>query len=401
MSQSILAKFRMTISILPSFGKEQCVLVMATSFEPRRAQVMTDANFNQQFAAINVRRICVIKPSALGDIVQSLPLLPVLHERFPDAKITWVINHELRDLVEGHPCVHDVLSFHRRGTARQYLQLLQELRRGEFDLVFDLQGLMRSGVMAAATRAPMRVGLETSREGAGLACHLTVPQTGRGVSAFQRYWRIAEALGLGDRPVQTIVATSPDDESWVTETLQSLNGPVLAINPGARWVTKRWPVEKFAVVANKAMRQYGFSVVILGSKSEIAIGRELQQLLKGFVPWKPVLDLTGQTSIKQLAALLRRVDIVLTNDSGPMHLAAGLGTSTLSVFTCTSPHISGPPGTRHEMVASQVACAGSYKKNCPHAGNRNLCCMDELSTERVCQAFSQLIARLGIVTKAA
>ena len=362
---------------------------------------MADANLNHRLSEIDVRRICVIKPSALGDVVQSLPLLPILRERFPAAQISWVISHELADLVEGHPDLCNVLHFHRRGNARQHLQLLQELRQSEFDLVIDLQGLMRSGVMTAATRAPLRVGLETSREGAGLACHMIIPQSGRDVSAFQRYWRIAEELGLGNRTPQTIVATSDADRAWASETLSGLSGPILAINPGARWVTKRWPVEKFAVVANKAMRQYGFSVIILGSKSEMAIGHELQQLLKGFVSRKPVLDLTGQTTIKQLTALLPHVDIALTNDSGPMHLAAGMGTTVLAVFTCTSPKLSGPPGTHHELVASQAACAGSYKKLCPHSGSNNLCCMDELATDRVCQAFVRLIEKQGFATRAA
>lgn len=362
---------------------------------------MPYAKVSRRLDELEVRRICVIKPSALGDVVQSLPLLPVLRERFPSARISWVINHELAELIEGHPHIDELLIFRRRGTARDYLQLLQKLRQREFDLVFDLQGLMRSGVMAAATRAPLRIGLETSREGAGLAYHVTVPKTGRAVSAFQRYWRVAEVLGFAGRTPQTIVPMNESDHTWAANQLGGLTGPVLAIHPGARWITKRWPVEKFAVVANKAMRQYGFSVVILGSKSEMPVASELQNLLQGFVPWKPVLNLTGQTTLKQLSAVLSAVDVVLTNDSGPMHLAAGLGTSVLGVFTCTSSVISGPPGSQHELVATEVPCAASYKKQCPHSGRGNLCCMDELTTERVCQALVRLIDKSQLQREAA
>jgi heptosyltransferase I len=362
---------------------------------------MASASLNRQLDELEVRRICVIKPSALGDVVQSLPLLPVLRERFPAASISWVINRELAELLEGHPHLDELLIFHRRGTARQYLHLLRELRQREFDLVFDLQGLMRSGVMAAATQAPLRVGLETSREGSGLACHITVPGTGRSVSAFQRYWRVAEELGAAGRSPRTIISVSEADRSWATKQLSKLTGPVLAIHPGARWITKRWPVEKFAVVANKAMRQFGCSIVLLGSKNEVPVANELQTLLERFVPWKPVLNLTGQTTLKQLSALLSAVDIVLTNDSGPMHLAAGLSTSVLGVFTCTSPKISGPLGTQHELVATEVSCAASYKKQCPHAGRGHLCCMDELTTERVCQALTRLIEKQSLSSKAA
>lgn len=362
---------------------------------------MATANLNCRLDKLDVRRICVIKPSALGDVVQSLPLLPVLRERFPQAKISWVINHEFADLLEGHPHLHELLHFHRRGGPGRYLQLLQDLRQRQFDVVFDLQGLMRSGVMTAATRAPLRVGLETSREGASLACHLTVPRTSKGMSAFRRYWRIAEEIGLGGRAPQTIVQTSDDDRAFAANALSSLTGPILAIHPGARWMTKRWPIEKFAVVAHKAMRQFGFSVMILGSKGEVPVANELQNLLQGFASRKTVLNLTGQTTLKQLAAILSSVDVVLTNDSGPMHLAAGLGTSILGVFTCTNSMISGPPGDQHELVSTQVACAASYKKKCPHSGRMHLCCMDELSTERVCTAFARLIEKRQLRSRAA
>ncbi|GDY08386.1 MAG: lipopolysaccharide heptosyltransferase II [Planctomycetota bacterium] len=362
---------------------------------------MATASLNRRLDELDVRRICVIKPSALGDVVQSLPLLSVLRERFPHAEISWVINHEFADLLEGHPLLHELLHFHRRGGATHYLQLLQDLRQRQFDLVFDLQGLMRSGVMAAATGAPLRVGLESSREGASLACHVTIPGTSKGMSAFQRYWRIAEELGLGDRKPQTIVPTTDADHAWAADSLSSLTGPILAIHPGARWMTKRWPIEKFAVVAHKAMRQFGFSVMILGSKWEMPVANELQTLLNGFASRKAVLNLTGQTTLKQLSAVLSSVDVVLTNDSGPMHLAAGLGTSVLGVFTCTSPTISGPPGEQHELVATQVACAASYKKICPFSGRMHQCCMDELSTERVCAALVRLIEKRQLHSRAA
>lgn len=362
---------------------------------------MATENLNRRLDELDVRRICVIKPSALGDVVQSLPLLPVLRERFPQATISWVINHELADLLEGHPLLHELLHFHRRSGPSQYLRLLHDLRQRQFDLVFDLQGLMRSGVMVAASRAPLRVGLETSREGASMACHVVIPRTGKEIPAFQRYWRVAEELGLGDRTPQTIVPTSDADQAFATSALSSLTGPILAIHPGARWMTKRWPIEKFAVVAHKAMRQFGFSVVILGSKAEMPVANELQTLLHGFVSRKTVLNLTGQTTLKQLSAVLSKVDVVLTNDSGPMHLASGLGTSVLGIFLCTSPAVSGPSGEQHEMVSTQVSCAASYKKTCPHSGRMNLCCMDELSTERVCAALVRLIEKRQLHSRAA
>ena len=221
----------------------------------------------QRFLDMDAYRICLIKPSSLGDVVQSLPLLPVLCKRFPNARISWVINREFATLLERHPHLDDIIPFDRRGSWISWFRLRNELRRRRFDLAIDLQGLLRTGLMTAATNAAVRIGLETAREGAHLACHYTIPNTGRQVPAHQRYRRVAQAFGVDDVPLQTLIATSRKDREWTELQLAKLRRPVLAIHPGARWITKRWPVQKFADVANNAIRSYGASVVLIGSQS--------------------------------------------------------------------------------------------------------------------------------------
>jgi lipopolysaccharide heptosyltransferase II len=351
---------------------------------------------NQDF-----RRICIIKPSALGDVVQALPLLPVLRQQYPRARISWVINRELSDLLVGHPHLDDRLLYDRRGTWRDWRRLLGELRRGQFDLTIDLQGLLRSAVMSLASRAPVRVGLQTAREGARHAANCIIPDSGWMVPAHSLYWRVAETLKLGEMKRQTLIHVGRDDRDWAERQFAGLSRPVLAVHPGARWDTKRWPVEKFALVACKAMRVYGFSVVIVGASAEIETGRNLERLLRRFVPSKTVLNLTGRTTLKKLAAVLNASDVLLTSDSGPMHLAAGLGTPVLGVFTCTSPQRSGPPGRQHELVATEVACAASYRKRCPHSGKLHMACMEELPTQRVCRALVRLMEKNRIAARAA
>jgi len=355
----------------------------------------------EALTTLDARRICLIKPSALGDVVQTLPLLPVLKERFPSAKISWVINRSLAELLRGHPALDDVIEFDRHGTWSSWWNTLVELRDRRFDLVFDLQGLLRTAAMTFATRAPMCIGLESAREGAHLACHFTLPDTGLQVPAHRRYWRVAEAIGMESLRSTTTVAVSRPDYVHVSRQLQGLRRPLLAVHPGARWVTKRWPVEKFAVLAAKAAREFGFSVLILGSSDEQRIADQLTQLLGRFVPHTPVRNLAGQTSLKQLAAILSRSDLLVTNDSGPMHLAAGLGTSVVGVFTCTSPVRSGPPGDQHALVATHVSCAAAYRKRCPYQGSQHMACMEELSVDRVWNALAVLMNRKIQDSKAA
>lgn len=328
----------------------------------------------------DARRICILKPSALGDVVQTLPLLDALHQRFPTAEISWVIQRELTDLLSGHPALTHILPFDRQGSWQTSLRLLQTLRRKNFDLVLDLQGLLRTAAMSFATRAPLRLGLQTAREGAQLAVHQTIPDTGRSIPAHARYWRVAEFFGIDHPPVAAPVPIGECDRRWAIEQLSGLPRPVLAIQPGARWATKCWPARKFGEVARRACEQFGGSVVLVGSRAEQHLAAPVREQLG---PDRIILDLMGQTRLKQLAAVLEQVDVVLSNDSGPMHVAAAMGTTVVGVFTCTSPILSGPAGARHQLISTALPCAAGYHKSCPQRGPDHLACFSELSVERV------------------
>lgn len=346
-------------------------------------------------------RICVIKPSALGDVIQSLPLLPILRKRFPAARISWVISRALAPLLEGHPDLDELIIFERRGTWKDWRRLLTQLRTSEFDLVFDLQGLFRTGIMMLATRAPLRIGLETAREGAQWGWHFAVPDTGLDVAPHVRYRRVADALGLSELRLETRLPIPHADADWAQRELARLKGPALAIHPGARWPTKRWPPERFAAVACKAIRRFGLAPVVLGTADEAALALQVEQTIRRFMPTVAVANLAGRTTLKQLGAVLDQSRVLLTNDSGPMQLAAGLGTPVVGVFTCTSPAISGPPGEQHELVATGVSCAASYRKRCPYRGRKHLACMEELDVERVWSAFGRLMQKNFQQTEAA
>jgi len=354
-----------------------------------------------QLRHIDAENICIIKPTALGDVVQALPILPVLKERFRNAKISWVIAAHLSSLLEDHPQIDQLMRYDRKGGWSTQLKLLRDLRANKFDFVLDLQGLLRSALMTAATGARFRVGLETAREGAHLACNITLSDTSRHVPAHLRYFRVADALGMGDLQQQTHLAIGKPAQKWVQSRWQQLDGPPLVINPGARWATKRVPVEKLTAVAAKAVRRYGFATVIVGSRDEVGLANQAEQLLKRFVPSRKPLNLAGQTNLKQLAALLQSAECVITNDSGPMHLAAGLGTPVVGVFTCTSAVRSGPPGKQHELVSTQVHCRASYRKRCPYSGPQHHACMEEISIDRIWYAFVKLIEKNRILQEAA
>ena len=358
---------------------------------------MSDMSDVRALRDCDPQRICIVKPSALGDVVQTLPVLEALRDRWPAASICWVIRSDLSDLVDGHPLVDEWLPFERGKGPRAFARLLRRLHKRQFDLAIDLQGLARSALMTVATGAPIRVGLENSRDASFMAHNLVLGRTGADVPAHARYWRLAETLGDAPTSSQARVPISAAAEQRVDRLLPRLSGPTLALHPGAAWFTKRWPVGRFAVVAARAVREFGASIVVLGGRDEKTLTANLAADLKAVVPGVDVRDLAGRTSVGELAAVLKRVDLLLTNDSGPMHLAAALKTPLVGLFSATDPVLSGPAASadpndpRHELISTSSHCRACYRRRCPLPANRRDACLRDLPVDHVWQALRRCV----------
>jgi lipopolysaccharide heptosyltransferase I len=346
--------------------------------------------YRPPLSALNAERIAVIKPSALGDIIHSLPVLTALRRRYPQAHITWVVNKGYAPLLHGHRDLDDVLAFDRRashrgwGTAvRSWLDFLGELRRRRFDLAIDLQGLFRTAVMMAATRAKRRVGLSTAREGASWTYTDVVPVTDfNALHAVDRCWRIAEEFGVGDDVPKEFHIPIPDEaQNWAEEATWGYPRPWLMLGPGARWMTKRWPPQHFAVLARRFWDEFGGTVFFVGGAEETPAATEVRRHLPG-----PSRDFTGRTTLPRLAALLNRADAMLANDTGPLHLAAALGSPVVAPYTCTSIRLNGPYPFHSGAIETTVRCRGSYFKRCSR-----LECMAELTPERLWPSLAEVL----------
>ena len=354
--------------------------------------------------ALRPQRICIIKPSALGDVVQSLPILSAIKAAYPAATISWVINRELAPLLEGHPLVDNLLVYDRRGSWTASLAFLWRLAKSRFDLVFDLQGLLRTGVMTVATRARTRVGLQTAREGSRFTVNCVISESSRQQPAWSRYLRVNAAL---NQPSQQSIYDLPIPTSLLAQAdarLATLPRPWLVVQPGAKWETKRWPPQQFAAVLSLAHETFGGSAILVGTNSEAEVTAECRRAVLERNPAATVEDLAGQTTLLELAALLSRANVVLSNDSGPLHLASAVGAPVVGIFTCTSAHISGPPpvgpgGAIQRYVSTIVSCAASYHKRCPHAGTAKHACFGELTADRVWKALSESIQHSMLSTR--
>ncbi len=334
---------------------------------------------------IQPRRVCIIKPSALGDVTNAFSTLTALRILWPEAHICWVINRSLRGLVDQHPMIDDVLPYDRDRAgagpvgARVFLSFLNTLRRGRFDLTIDLQGLLRSGVMTAATNAPIRVGLADAREGARwFYTHQIVPPGSIDEAhAVDRLLSVASAFGAEISKPEPVVAISDADRAWANHALEHVPRPRLGLNLGARWETKRWPPGHFAEIARRAVLQRGAGLFAIGAPEDASLVSELARILDPI----SLVDFCGKTTLPRLAALTQAADLILSNDTGPLHLAAAAGARVVGIYTCTKSELNGPYGPRATSVKSEVRCAGSYHVRCPQA--RKLECMNELTPEKV------------------
>jgi heptosyltransferase-1 len=348
---------------------------------------------------LSPRRVALIKPSALGDLVHTLPVLSALRARFPDAHLAWVVNDVYEPFLAGHPHLDATIVFPRSRfrhgilpSVRAVAELVRRLRRESFDLVVDLQGLLRSGLLTLASGAPRRVGLDTAREGAAhfYTDVVSVPKD-RPLHAVDRLWCAAQALGAGHQPKRFVLPVEPLAAEWAGQQLSGLPRPWLMVAAGARWQTKRWSVEHFATLARRSQSVFGGAVVFVGGRDENVLAESVRARLTG-----PSLNLAGRTTLPQLVATLARADAMLSNDTGPLHVACALGRPVVAPYTCTQAALTGPYGQLERTVETKVWCAGSLRKRCSRME-----CMAELTPARLWPVLQEVLLSWHVQSRSA
>jgi lipopolysaccharide heptosyltransferase I len=367
-------------------------------------------------------RILLIKPSAVGDVIHALPVLARLRARYPAARIDWLLTPANADLVGRHPALSNVLLFARQEWSRPWRgwaaaaglwRLVSAIRRVRYDLVVDLHGQFRSALFALASGAPVRVGFDRprravrrasrplptaayrhgwtgAREGAWVVYTHAIPIPTLDAHAVDRYLWLSRLLGLDEGPVEFHVPAPPAAEAHAAALLEryGLAGrPLAVLVPGTTWQTKQWHAGGFAEVAGHLLRA-GRAVALAGSARE----RGLCQAVADAAPG--TCNLGGQTTLSQLAALLRRAAVCVTNDSGAMHLTAALGRPVVSVFGPTDPVWVGPYGRPEAVVRADVPCAPCYLRKlrqCPHEH----ACMRDVTAAMVIDRVEAALGQAG------
>jgi len=332
-------------------------------------------------------RIFLIKPSSLGDIVHTLPVVAALKSRWPAVHLTWLVKRQWADLIHRFDGVDRIWPVD--STVGGWLGQVGALRRERFDLVIDLQGLFRSGALAWLSGGPMRIGFANGREGSPwfYTHRVTVPSVE--MHAVDRYLLVAAALGASsqDRP-QFRFKDLGGDMAAIKDLSQrkgwSLEQPWVAMNVSARWPTKRWPLSSFAAVLDRMHQKCLGPVVVIGSADE---QREVDQLRS--MTTSPFVDLTGAVSLRLLPAFLSRAAVFITNDSGPMHVAAAVGTPVVALFGPTSERRTGPYGQGHTVLTQELACRPCLSRTCHNADH--LACLTLIDPDRVVSAVQAIL----------
>jgi heptosyltransferase-1 len=318
-------------------------------------------------------RILLVKLSSFGDVLHALPTLEALREAYPRARITWLVEAAYAPLLAGHPALnevwlaprlrpHEILSGANPATLRG---LMRQLRSHSFDLVLDLQGLLKSAVWVALARSPRKVGYDRTREFSYLALTERVPPFDPEAHAVRRYLNLAHYLGAPLAQPRFRLGLAAADLSGLIP--EKAGRPLAVLHPGARWPSKLWPPAAWARLAEWLARQ-GFQVAITGSAAD-------RQLAAGIAAQSqaPVVNLAGATSLAQLAGILRTARLAVTTDTGAMHLAAALGTPVAAVFGPTAPGAPAPSGRAIRWCAWNCPAAPASGANVPYLfASRNL-----------------------------
>lgn len=336
-----------------------------------------------------IRRILLVRLSAIGDVIHTLPVLCALRERFVDAAITWVVEERGAELLRGHRALSELIVLPRGWMKSPALvwRLRRRLRSAAFDLAIDAQGLTKSAIAAwlSGTRRRIGFGRPWGRE-LSRWFHTERVDTNR-PHAVERMLELLRPLGIEAPPVRFDVPEGPPERQFADETIRhfGLERGFGVISPGAGWPSKLWPLDRFAAVAERLGQQWSLPTLVIWRSPEqrqwaeqIAVGSA------GHTRVAPAMTL------RQLAAISRRGRLFLGCDTGPLHLAAAVGTPCVGLYGPWPAEKHGPYGPQH--IAVQKMCFEGSTRQRRHASAKY---MEAIDAEAVCEACGRILSREG------
>jgi heptosyltransferase-2 len=334
----------------------------------------------------------------VGDAVMTMPAIRAVRQAYPEARISLLVRPSVSPLFEHDPNVDDIIPYGDgyRGPSGK-ISLVRRLKQIGFSRAFLLQNAFDAALISFLSGIPERIGY--TRDGRGMLLTRGIPfdLPAKEMHHIDYYLNLLRKAGLDPVSSRPWIYLLPEERRAAREKLLALRRPVVALNPGAAYgSSKRWPPERFAEVAVRFIREKDAGVIILGGPKETVIAAEIEQgisllLSEGGVSGRlttHVLNLAGKTTLRELAAVISEADLLITNDSGPMHIGYAVRTPLVAIFGSTSPQHTGPVGADVAVVKKDVDCSPCLERECRRGDLR---CMELISADEVFDAGLRLL----------
>ena len=337
----------------------------------------------RSFDFSTIRKIMIRSTNWIGDAVMTTPAMGAVRATFPHAEVVVAANSAVGELFSPHPYCDRVVVFDKRkahGPVRGLLRFSGQLRAERFDLAILFQNAIGAAVTALLAGIPNRAGYRTDGRGFLLTHGVPIGETQRRLHHTDYYLHMLDSLGIRGGNGRLLLSCTDRERAWARNMLGSGAGSPrwVAINPGAAYGSaKRWFPERFAAVADAIVHEFGARIVLTGGPGEAELGHDIESAMNA----RP-LNLIGKTSVRQMMALLSQCSLMITNDSGPMHVAAAFGVPVVALFGSTDHTTTSPLSSSCRIVRKPLQCAPCLKRICP-TDHR---CMDAITVQDVLEA---------------
>ncbi len=339
------------------------------------------------------KNILVIKMSALGDIIHALPSLYALRKTYPKARISWLVEPQFAEILPGTPYIDEKIIFYKNDLKKKniweklaYLkQLKKQLQSRNFDLVIDLQGLFKSSLIVFLSGGKEKLTYCEPREGSFLFSKAIYGEHSKG-HIIQRYLDVIRYIGYKDDEVVFPLADFSVREENMQKLLDTkgVSDRYAVFFPGAGWTSKEWKPDNYAKLA-KELTSKSIDIVLAGGSVDGAKAKSIQEKSLS----SKVFDLTGKTAIMDLPALVKKAQFCLGGDTGPLHIAAAVGTPTISMFGPSSADRACPYGDKNIIIKTTAKCSPCFKRKCL----KEITCMDLISVQEVLKACEKVVGK--------
>jgi ADP-heptose:LPS heptosyltransferase len=324
---------------------------------------------------VDPERVLIVLLGAIGDVTRALPLLDRLRRGYPRARLVWAVEPPAAPLLQSHPALDEVLVFDRPRGAAAFVPFLRTVRAQRADLTLDLQRHLKSGVITRASGAPVRLGFHrrNAREGNWLFTTYRLAPMAHFSSKLQQFLAFADWLEIEPAPVTFGLRLSADEERHVDQLLDDVRGPFVAAFVGSSCESRLWFADRTAAVAD-ALAEKGLRAVLVGGPADVQFAAAVAAAARA-----PVVNLAGRTTLRDLIGVFSRARAAFGPDSGPMHIAAAVGTPVVSLWGATSAARSAPWGSEDGALVGPAPCSPCYLKRCPIGR----VCMEHITIEAV------------------